>query len=69
MHTAHNARTAVHRRLQKLEEGTAPHALMFKAMKAKNKDYRAAVSHSKKASLRKMPDNLSSGDQPNRSDT
>jgi hypothetical protein len=54
VHTAHNARTAVHRRLQKLEEGTAPHALMFKAMKAKNKEYRAAVSHSKKTSLRKM---------------
>ena len=29
VHTAHNARTAVHRRLQKLEKGTAPHALMF----------------------------------------
>ena len=31
VHNAHSARTAAHRRLQKLEEGTAPHALMFKA--------------------------------------
>ena len=54
VHTAHNVRTAAHRKLQKLEEGTAPHALMFKAMKAKNKDYRAAVSQSKKASLKKL---------------
>ena len=54
MHTTHNARTAAHRKLQKLEEGTAPHVLMFKAMKAKNRDYRAAVSQSKEASLKKL---------------
>ena len=54
VHTTHNARTAAHRKLQKLEEGTAPHALMFKALKAKNKNYRAAVSQSKKASLKKL---------------
>ena len=34
VHTTHNARTTAHRKLQKLEEGTAPHALVFKAMKA-----------------------------------
>ena len=55
VYTTHNARTVVHRKpVQKLEEGTAPHALMFKALKTKNKNYRAAVSHSKKASLKKI---------------
>ena len=54
VHTAHNARTAAQRKLQKLEEGTAPHALVFEAIKTKNSEYRTAISHSKKMSFKKM---------------
>ena len=54
MHNAHSARAAAHRGLQKLEESTAPHAPMPKAMKAKDMGYRAAVSHQKEAPLKKL---------------
>ena len=51
---AYKERASVYRKLRKLEQGSAPHALLFKVSKAKTRSFRMEINKAKKLAMTEL---------------